>query len=171
MAEQNRNLIITGSAPCVLLDIGAVSRVCSYDYMAIGLDAVDKYVWPIRYCATYHPAEIQQIRKKREIAGGNSDYQIISMEPHAGVDIVEPFRPPSGSSALLGALAGLRLGYRRIVLCGCPLDDLKYKAFRAGWETFAGELAGRVRSMSGWTKDFLGAPTDEWLLGGGCDEK
>jgi len=169
MDETKNNLIITGSAPCVLIDIAGVPRVCTYDYMAIGLDAVDKYIWPIKYVATYHPVEIPRIRERRERCGGNLDYRVISMKVLPGVDIIEPFRPPSGSSSLLGVLAALRMGYRRIILCGCPLIGKNaaggtYETFRKGWEARANEFTGRVRSMSGWTAEFLGAPTEEWLL-------
>jgi hypothetical protein len=170
MNEPVNRLIIIGSAPDVLIDIAGVPRALSYDFMAIGLDAVDKYRGPILYCATYHPVEIPEILKRREQAGGNLDYKIISMETRPGVDIVEPFRPPSGSSSLLGTLAAIRMGYRRIILCGCPLTGKNaaggtYETFRNGWEARANEFAGRVRSMSGWTREFLGAPMEEWLNG------
>ncbi len=170
MNEPTNHLIITGSAPDVLIDIAGVPRVCSYDFMAIGLDAVAKYAWPIKYMATYHPVEIPEIRKRREQAGGNTDYRVVSMEARDGVDIVEPFRPPSGSSSLLGVLAALRMGYRRIILCGCPLIGKNaaagnYETFQAGWIERADEFQDRVRSMSGWTKKYLGRPTEEWLNG------
>lgn len=174
MDDHKNRLIITGSAPDVLVDIAAVPRVCSYDFMAIGLDAVDRYPWPIRYMATYHPVEIPEIRLRRERAGGNLDYAVISHERGDGVDIVEPLLPGerSGSSSLLGAQAALKLGYDRIILCGCPLSGKNakggdYENFRAGWEQKLSFLAGRVRSMSGWTMQLLGAPTEEWLLEGG----
>ena len=172
MNEPKKILIITGAAPCVIADINALSfpEYCTVDWMAIGLDAVDKYNWPIKYVATYHPVDIPEIRKRRELAGGNTDYLLISQAPGPGVDIVEPFRPPSGSSSLLGVLAALRMGYRRIILCGCPLTGnnakgSKYETFQAAWQAFSKELAGRVRSMSGWTAEFLGRPTEEWLNG------
>jgi hypothetical protein len=138
--------------------------------MAIGLDAVDKYRWPIRYCATYHPAEIPEIRRRREACGGNGDYQIISHEQRGGVQIyIADWWKPSGSSSLLGVQAAIRMGYTRIVLAGCPLTGKNakngdYENFRKGWEAHAKDLGDRVRSMSGWTLNFLGAPTDEWLL-------
>jgi len=133
---------------------------------------VDKYAWPIKYVATYHPVEIPQIRSHRELAGGNTDYLVISMEAREGVDIVEPFEPPSGSSALLGVQAALRLGYKKIILCGCPLIGKNaaggtYETFQKGWRFHAAKLKDCVRSMSGWTADFLGRPTADWLLGGG----
>lgn len=178
MNEPKNILIITGAAPCVIDDLTALANGDTMphhvpvspmaDFMVIGLDAVDKYPWRIKYVATYHPDEIPQIRKRRELAGGNTDYLMISQAPGPGVDIVEPYRSPSGSSSLLGVLAALRMGYRRIILCGCPLigkNDKggKYETFQAGWQAVSKELSGRVRSMSGWTAGFLGMPTEEWL--------
>jgi hypothetical protein len=166
-------LIITGAAPCILDDLTALAMDDSQaDFMAIGLDAVDKYSWPIKYMATYHPVEIPEIKARRESIGGNTDYIVISHEPKPGVDIIEPLLGGecSGSSALMGAQAAIKLGYRRIVLCGCPMTGKSvkndnYETFRAGWEQKKKFLNGRVRSMSGWTKELLGAPTEEWLNG------
>lgn len=171
MNERKNLLIVIGSAPCVLTDIAAVPRVCDYDFLAVGLDAVDRCDCPLKYVATYHPEDLPEIRRRRERAGGNIDYRVISHRVGEGIDIVVPHDSPSGSSALLGTLAAIRLGYRRIVLCGCPLIGKNaaggdYKNFRKGWEAKAGKLDDRVRSMSGWTAEFLGKPTDEWILGG-----
>jgi predicted O-methyltransferase YrrM len=60
------------------------------------------------------------------------------------------------------------MGYRRIILAGCPLSGdapagNPYEEFRAGWIMRKGELIGTVRSLSGWTRDFLGAPMEAWL--------
>lgn len=178
-------LIITGSAPCVIDDLAAAFRLysqicllspgsCSfYDFMAIGLSSVDKHLWPIKYMATYHPAEIPEIKKRREAAGGNTDYLVISHEHKPGVDIFEPFIPPTGSSSHLGALAAIRLGYKKIILCGCPLTGdcpthkgNKYETFRAGWTAKLSIVKPFVRSMSGWTRELLGEPTEEWLKEG-----
>ncbi len=60
----------------------------------------------------------------------------------------------SGSSTLLGVLFGLDR-FARIIVAGAPLDDMKYRGYRKGWEAQADALAGRVFSMSGWTKTFL----------------
>jgi len=163
------NIILIGSAPCALLDLGAIPRVCSYDFMAIGMDAVHLYRWPILYVATNHPEDIPDIYKRRHAIGGNLDFQIIGPDPHEGVHIVEPYRPPSGSSAITGAFAAVTLGYKKIILCGCPLDGKSpegnpYSNFRPGWLVNRGAFGNKVRSMSGWTQELFGMPTMEWLL-------
>ncbi|HBJ74422.1 MAG TPA: hypothetical protein DDY86_02605 [Syntrophaceae bacterium] len=160
-------LIITGSAPCLEADINALAFPdhVQCDWMAVGLDGVDKYRWPIDYVVTYHPAEIPAIRERRTVYGSNTNYKVISHLGNDGVDIVEPFVPPTGSSALCGALAAIRMGYKRIVLCGCPLLDTKYIVFQRGWESKKSMVQGIVKSMSGWTRELLGEPTQEWLGG------
>ena len=176
-------LIITGSAPCVVEDIEAAlslvavsrslapdPRSLTPDFMSIGLSSIDKHLHHIKYMATYHPFDIPEAKKRREAAGGNTDYLVISHERKPGVDILEPFTPPTGSSSHLGALAAIRLGYKKIILCGCPMTGdcpthkgNKYETFRAGWTAKINILKPYVRSMSGWTRELLGAPTEEWI--------
>lgn len=174
----NNTLIIIGSAPCAQEDVTAALSLRdasqaawqSFDFMAIGLDAVGLFSLPLKYVATNHPEDIPDIRKRREMINANLDYQIISYREHKGVDIVQHVGSISGSSALLGALAGITLGYKKIILCGCPLTGPAvtpkcnpYEIFRPGWEAEKEKVMGKVKSMSGWTKDFLGEPTEERL--------
>lgn len=146
-----------------------IPEVLQRDYMAIGMDAVDKCLWPIQYMATYHPEDIPFALTNRKAMGGNTDYKVISHEGRPDVDIVIPYGgPPSGSSALLGAFAGIKLGYQKIILCGCPMLMMpdkphNYANFQQGWISDVDKLEGKVRSMSGWTREFLGEPTTEWL--------
>lgn len=173
-------MIIVGSAPCAADDIARLPKMGPRKWMAVGMDAIDKCPGRVDYIATNHPEDIpvirQIMRERSEAAGGNTDYQIIgpgveSVSPRA-YDIIEPYRPPSGSSAITGAFAAVRMGYDRIILCGCPLtgnapEGNPYEAFRPGWETHRAVFDGIVKSMSGWTMDLLGAPTEEWLNGQG----
>lgn len=163
-------LCIIGAHPDVLKDVDSLLKA-EWDFMAIGLDAVDKYLGHVLYVATFHPVEIPAIRERRRSAGGNVDYRVISHENQPGVDvIIMDWWRPSGSSALLGTQAALRIGYKNIVLCGCPMtgqnsQGSKYDSFQSGWKARQKEVAPFVRSMSGWTRDFLGSPTSEWLKG------
>jgi hypothetical protein len=84
-----------------------------------------------------------------------------------------------GTSGLGAALVGIGLGYEQIVLCGIPLSDgphngepywrrTKFASSEAAdkdggpdphWRKAMGlAFQGKVRSMSGRTKDWLGAP-------------
>lgn len=90
------------------------------------------------------------------------------------------------TSAGKAALIGMRMGFERIILCGCPMDGGGYVTgeavvphdpgcLRVGLdknkdkkiirrykermaELAAGEFRGKVFSMSGFTREVLGAP-------------
>jgi len=94
--------------------------------------------------------------ERRRALGGNTDMTIIADSNYRGIPgMVRQGQPLSGSSTLFGVMAGLALGYMRVLVAGAPLDDVAYHHYRRGWINEASSLAGRVRSLSGWTKDFL----------------
>lgn len=77
--------------------------------------------------------------------------------------------PLTGTSGLFAVRIGLALGYDEIALCGMPLDGLGrfYDApwnhgpdlnvvDMSEWEKFLPVFKGRVRSMSGRTRELLG---------------
>jgi SAM-dependent methyltransferase len=82
-----------------------------------------------------------------------------------------------GSSGLFAVKVARERGYERIILCGVPMDQsvghitrgaTEWKAasmFRTGWIQHHFEFAPYVRSHSGWTKERLGAPDENWLAG------
>lgn len=176
MRDTRNVLIIVGSAPCAQEDVaGALSLLHeiqdmndAFDVMAIGMDAVN-YIVHIDYFATYHTADIDEARIRREADGLNTDYKIIAhMQYKEMVQTILPCNPPSGSSALLGVLAGIKLGYRKIIVCGCPLigknaKGFDYANFQKGWTAKFAAIKDKTRSMSGWTKKLLGAPDEVWL--------
>jgi hypothetical protein len=82
-----------------------------------------------------------------------------------------------GSSGLLAVTVALELGCTHVVLAGTPLDiaaahydDPKpwrdAGQYRRAWLAHRTLMTG-VRSMSGWTREILGAPDREWLHGDG----
>jgi hypothetical protein len=178
-------IIILGIAPCLEEDLASVRDECLYDFMAIGLDCSDRIKFDIQHAATYHTVEFIQFAERRRAAGGNLDYKTHSHEatvpgsgPDGGivltVDYVWPLVDPSpfsGSSSFLGAQAAVGLGYKKIILCGCPMSGKNlitpsthdYDNFQQGWMRHVNKLESKVRSMSGWTKEFLGFPDEEWL--------
>ena len=171
----NKRLLIVGPAPSLKEDRKALERLdveflldrmAAYDVMAIGLDMAE-YIGRIDHVATYHSYELPDFRKRREAIGGNTDYETHSHEQFEDlVNRLWPYVPPSGSSAMLGIEAGMGMGYKRIVVAGCPLVDRKYTVtcdFRPGWIARYDVIKDAVRSMSGWTMELLGAPTKEWL--------
>lgn len=174
----NKYLLVIGAAENVLEDILIIKHILSienvsFDYMCIGLDACNKVKEHVKYIATYHKLDIDKIRENRSDIKGNLDYKIIGHEQNENVNIVIPFNSreeKSGSSALLGVYAAQIEGYNKIILCGCPLEGKSkttqntYEMFRKGWEQSKKLEREKVRSMSGWTKVYLGAPDNNWLF-------
>ena len=166
LKEQMKPLIILGSAPITPEDYNhALQLINDYDLLVVGIDAVKYAKQKIKYLATYHPRDLPQCQDKA--------YKIICHRQFDNmVDITKPIdikKEPSGSSALLGTLVALDEGYRKIILCGCPLQGKNYKgqpysAFHKGWLFHLADVAPYTRSMSGWTKTLLGEPTSNWLL-------
>jgi hypothetical protein len=169
-------ILLVGAAERTLRDIEDFEVLCyHYDIMAIGIDAINNCMLPIKYVATYHYEDIKAIKELLQQRGFHT-YKIIHHKdiendiPLTDVDIVEPHIAPSGSSALLGTMAAIHLGYTKIIISGCPLigqDKTKakfsYTTFQKGWEHRKPELKDYVRSMSGFTKELLGLPTLDWL--------
>lgn len=87
-----------------------------------------------------------------------------------------PGQEKSGSSGLFGLkVALIDLGFDRAVLCGVPISteaghinpEQRWPdhLYRPGWLQSLPQIADRARSMSGWTREILGAPTAEWIAG------
>lgn len=90
-------------------------------------------------------------------------------------------KPWNGTTANLGIKIGIALGYLKIVLAGCPMDnkgnwytpylpenDIKrekdHTAHLWKWTEIASRPIGRfIRSMSGQTAELFGMPTKDWL--------
>lgn len=162
----NSILIVVGAAPNTLDDFKAYSKLGfdDFDILVAGIDALKFVEPPVQYFATYHPGDLEKVQEKAFRIICNEQWQDM-------VDIIKPIdlrMEPSGSSALLGVLAGIDEGYKKIILCGCPLQGKNkkkqhYETFQLGWIFHKDDVKPFVRSMSGWTKEFLGEPTKEWL--------
>ena len=84
-----------------------------------------------------------------------------------------------GSTSLFSVLIGLEMGYKRIVLAGCPLDSKghwysqesesgpKWDGFnyQAWFEFVKDRRSHKVRSLSGYTKILLNTVDEEFLHG------
>lgn len=122
--------------------------------------------------ATLHHERFAEWRRRRT---GNQTYRAFVHAPLVGLDAEAVPDRWSGSSGLFAAQIALaKLGARGVVLCGCPLDADRahfFNArpwtdadiFRRGFEAALPVIRDTVRSMSGWTRDLLGAPDARWL--------
>lgn len=140
--------------------------------------------WPnkITHACTLHGEKLLDWQAIRKAAKRNTDYQTVYFErlkakPVPKIDHVIEYRWPhldSGSSGLYAVKAMLNLGFDRIVLAGVPMTQGgghfvrhepwdAHDRFRGAWVGAIPHIAGKVRSMSGWTQEILGSPSPEWL--------
>lgn len=84
-----------------------------------------------------------------------------------------------GSTSLFAVLAGVDMGYDKIVLAGCPMDskghwyfdninegpNWKVQDYQAWFEFMQSDCFHKVRSLSGYTKTLLGQPTEGFFHG------
>jgi len=183
-----RMIVILGTAPCLEEDLENFREISAaafpeatgekrYDYLAVGLDCADRYLGHIDHAVSYHAREFTKhvknyvtvpgFKERRAAAGGNLDYQTHThCRPELG-HRVWPYFAPSGSSAMLGVEASIGMGYEKIIVCGCPLEDRGYAHFQKGWDVRYDAIKEKVRAMSGYPAKLLGLPTPEWLAAGG----
>ena len=112
-----------------------------------------------------------------EIEGFDVDWEISQHDYHFDEITGEKAFRTHGSSSLFATLAGLEMGYKKIVLAGCPLDTEGHYYFPQSKETLGPiwlgfdfmawldfsemEKAAQVRSMSGYTAKIIGKATKE----------
>lgn len=150
---------------CPDADVGAVN------------DSGCDYSGRLSIWATLHPEKFHRWQEARSRKGFNTDYVACSNKRLDGVRI--DFATNSvwgGSSGLfLCQLAAIKFRYSKIIVCGMPISEQPHyfdnqawngvSRYRRGWREAIQqpELNGKIRSMSGWTKEVLGSPTSDWL--------
>jgi len=169
-----KRALILGGAECVLADLTKhCAQYGSLPWLVIAANKIGMfYPGHLDHWVTMHPEQLAPWKKHRRRRGGNDDYVTwAGRRP----DLVDRVTTHSGGSTGLFAakVALVDLGCERVVLCGVPMDDTPhfirgavgdhYEQYRCQWEAYIQELAACVRSWSGWTRELLGAPTEEWL--------
>jgi hypothetical protein len=180
-------LVVCGSARCLWDDLAIAKIETSFldgaDFMAI--KQVGMYLpqdMKPRHWAGCHGERFQWLVPLRRdgyyFRGRNGERQVhpqkLGIMVHADklwpmVDHAWP-GPLTGTSSLFGVRVGLALGYEEVLLCGVPLDDSGRfydapwdkgvdlnVATMDEWEQYMPALQGRVKSMSGRTRELLGA--------------
>jgi len=165
-------LLILGGGSTVWEDYAKV-RPWPGEIMAI--NDVGQYLHdPLRHWVSFHPEYFPGWRAFRagHLYGAGYDLTCHAQKHREGVDVVWGVQNAGGSSGLFGVLIGLMLGYERIVLAGIPMDntrhffdppwyghDLGDRANEIVWREMRDRhFDGRVKSLSGRTMKWLGAP-------------
>ena len=137
------------------------------------------------------------IPRRRHAGGNEDYVAVGNFSPRQDHGEVIPLQRPNGggSSGMFAVMFALDRGYSRVVVAGCPMEgntrvayhdatekgemvtadainpmpETKdgFAVYRGGWTRNRHQMEPYVRSMSGWTRELLGAPTAEWLAGQG----
>ena len=131
----------------------------------------------IRHWVTLHPEYLKGWREYREkhLYGQGIPAMCHSYKDKEGVDVLWKVGNLGGTSGLFACFVGLMLGYTEIVLAGVPMTndghyfdppwyrtDFVDRAVSTVWKQAATNIfKGRVKSLSGYTKEWLGSPLPE----------
>jgi hypothetical protein len=132
----------------------------------------------IDHWATMHPDLFKLWVPGREAQGlapAGAYWHARHRIPWDGIES-RPIESWGGSSGLLCVAVAYELGCERIVIAGVPMhkhaqhydiekDWNEARQYWPAWERWEPRMRGRVKSMSGWTRNLLGEPTQEWIDG------
>jgi hypothetical protein len=173
--------LVLGGADCVFDDIAAFRAFGVEPDIVTGCnDVIARWEGHLSAACTLHPSRFDRWLRERAEAG-------LSAPGFAYVDECKgdkwgfdetPYKfegqKSSGSSGLYALIFALvDLGADRAVICGIPMENRPhfhgpapwggYRFHRRGWSDALPQIKDRARSLSGWTREILGAPDREWL--------
>jgi hypothetical protein len=139
----------------------------------------------VRHWVTLHPeyAPGWMAFRKGHLYGSGDTPMWHSHKAKPGVDVVWSTDQLGGTSGLFACFVGLLLGYSEITLAGIPMtgsghyfdpswygSEFADRPSQSVWKWAANNVfEGRVKSLSGWTKELLGEPA--WLKAPCCESE
>jgi hypothetical protein len=184
LGTKPRTALVIGGAKCVWADIEAATDIGEFQGVVACNDAGVYWRGHLDAWVTLHPEKMHQWIAERAENGlpparmtvtYDTLSKRIAFTPDRLVPYLLPGQQSSGSSGLFAVKVALQdLGFDKAVCCGIPMTAKQAHFFKpadwhgakrhqAGWVEAHRYLAGRVTSMSGWTVDLLGKPTEEWF--------
>ena len=178
--------LVMGRAACVWKDVAAAMELCSYDkIIAVNHTGYD-WFGRLDCWVSFHLQLFPTWASKRAQHGfapassywtEGSQMKVARRKPYLQSSFPFPIQSVAcngGSSGMIAVYVAFAVGCTRIVLAGIPLqqEEGHYDEkgpwtaagrYREEWKKRHDVLKDHVRSLSGWTRDFLGEPTKEWL--------
>ncbi len=162
---------IIGGGSDVLADYAAARKLShQHDVLAVN-DMIAEFPFRIKHAASVHPNRLPGWLNQRGYRKYNTPTSVWSNIRGNGVSniVSDDWR---GSSGLYAVRVALEMGYSKIILCGVPMQAeaghylrkkpwLQCEWFVDRWPRYCPR--DNVRSMSGYTRELLGAPSREWL--------
>lgn len=166
---------VLGSASSLPADIDMAMRLAIPDFVVAVNAAGRDFAGPLDHFATQHPelaAGWLLARERQNLPPPGTLWcpRTARRDQRLPWSHAESW---GGSSGLFGVSVALAAGADRVILCGVPLDATGHfddpkpwrdaLRYRSAWTCRAGFLGKHVRSMSGWTRQLLGAPSSAFL--------
>jgi hypothetical protein len=177
--------LVLGGASCVWDDVLELERMLGHAWDGVVVAANDVGAhWPrdLHHWASLHPYKLPAWMELREQQiGGGVTYELWTDDRryHTAIVVDHAINAwPGGSSGMLALQVAKEIGCTRAVLCGIPMTPTGHfiesvERFHPQWVSAPGHMRawrrhlalieGWARSMSGATRELLGAPTPEWL--------
>ena len=182
-----RHAIVVGRARDALIEYAAARAFCPDACVVMVGQMGVAFPDPINHWVSFHVELFNHWIPKRAAAGFSTagcywgvEYRGCRLgESTTSARPLRYVKCVGGSSGLAATLVAIdELRAERVILAGVPLTARagqyngaetwdEASKYWAAWEEQMPRLLGRVRSMSGRTRDALGAPTEEWI--NGCD--
>lgn len=169
--------LILGGADCLKADMDAALALFTPTVIIATNNAGFDYPGPLDHWATMHPEKMPEWVKRRRKNGypdaGTLWHPRIRTPPN-GLDMRDCPHFNGGGSGLFAISVCIRALQMRGVLAGVPMqverahyDDPKPWTdganYLKSWRSHLREYEGRIKSMSGWTRELLGGPDQGWL--------
>jgi hypothetical protein len=168
------DLLIMGAAACLWDDLKRYDHLHIGDRMALN-DAMTHYPDRLDHGVSLHADMMHGFAFKQFYKGAHNPWPIMQTHAHIpnyAVQHVWPLRRDGGTSGLFAIYISLLMGYERIILAGIPYDGNQH-FYEPPWmaDSFYTRddvqkefmqaipfFKGKVKSLSGKTKDWLGEP-------------
>lgn len=173
--------LVLGGANCLHDDMAKARALFTPDLIIATNHAGRDYDGHVDHWVTFHPYLFPGWMAERKLAGRSDAGKLWTSEPHrppktVQLDLNTVSGKWRGSSALLACRIGIEKLGCQCLLAGVPLetaaahyDDPRpfadAETFRKAWVEHLPDIRDHVRSLSGWTRTHLGAPSREWLEG------
>jgi hypothetical protein len=155
-----RRLIIVGDGETRADDFALANRSKKYREIMLINKVITHHEKEWHHWVSYHPEVFMMVTHWRGLTHSN---------------LTNGFRPSclwkhenkGGTSALFALETAKRLGYNKIVICGCPLSgNYGGESVVSPWKIFVGKnqdwCKNSVRSYSGKTKELFGDSKGWW---------
>jgi hypothetical protein len=181
--RQLRQALVLGGASCVWQDLLTFEQGFdrSWDGLVVAANDVGAH-WPrdLDHWVTLHSDKFPSWQDLRAAHGFAAGYRTWCRWYRPDIPVDFRVRPwAGGSSGMLAVQVALEgLGCTHVVLCGVPMTQTPHfaetkerfhsvwiaaNAHWRDWEKCRAQFGDRVRSMSGRTRELLGAPSLEWF--------